>query len=111
MFNIKLGVGINIVPVIILVSFIGACLGSYVPTILYRHKKGMAMKINDRSKCENCGKVLGIKELVPVIGYILLQGESRCCNYKIPMKYPLIELCFAFIFGLITVLVKIVLGM
>lgn len=40
-----------------------------------------------RSRCENCGRVLKYRELVPVLSFLFLRGRSRCCKTAIPVSY------------------------
>ncbi len=54
-----------------------------------------------RSVCNHCGRPLGVLELIPVVGWILLRGRSRCCHKPIPIRYPLIELAFGMAFVLL----------
>ena len=54
-----------------------------------------------RSVCNHCGKSLGVLELVPVVGWILLRGKSRCCHKPIPIRYPFTEFALGLAFVLL----------
>ena len=51
-----------------------------------------------RSHCPSCNKQLGIVELIPVIGYLLLRGKCKECHNPISIKYPIIELLTGILF-------------
>ena len=51
-----------------------------------------------RSHCPSCKKQLGIVELIPVIGYLLLRGKCKECHNPISIKYPIIELLTGILF-------------
>lgn len=44
-----------------------------------------------RSCCDVCNRTLNIRDLIPIISYVLLQGECRACKTKISPLYPLLE--------------------
>ena len=57
-----------------------------------------------RSKCISCKNKISFVDLIPVLGYLLLKGKCRNCNYKIPNIYFFTELlipllCLIFIYG------------
>ncbi|OIQ53420.1 prepilin peptidase [Neomoorella thermoacetica] len=68
----------------------GAILASHAGLLAYRLPRGETV-IWDRSKCENCGRVLSWWELLPVLGFILARGRCRRCGREIPRRYPLAE--------------------
>jgi len=59
-----------------------------------------------RSHCPNCGKQLGVVELIPVIGYLILKGKCKECKYPISVKYPVIELITGILFLLSFVILR-----
>jgi leader peptidase (prepilin peptidase)/N-methyltransferase len=54
--------------------------------------------LNGRSHCPNCNKTLGVLELFPIVGYIVLGGRCKDCKIRIPIKYPLMELLTGILF-------------
>ncbi len=58
--------------------------------------------IKGRSFCDVCKVKLLWYDNIPLLSYILYGGKSRCCNQKISIRYPLIELAtaigFSFLF-------------
>jgi len=45
-----------------------------------------------RSICPNCGEQIPFYYNIPIIGYLILNGRSSCCDYRIPLSYFLSEL-------------------
>ncbi len=54
-----------------------------------------------RSHCPNCQKKLNIKDNIPIISYLLLQGRCRYCQKNISSSYFFVEL----LSGLISVFI------
>lgn len=85
-------------------SFIlGSSLVSFVMAQGYR--RGNPGEQNRWSVCESCGKRLSVLALVPVFGYLLMGGRSKCCGYRVPIKYPVYELFGGFGFMLVTYII------
>ncbi len=45
-----------------------------------------------RSRCRSCGTVLDVKDLVPLVSYIILRGRCRHCHSSIPAQSFHVEL-------------------
>lgn len=82
-----------------LVIIIGLSIGSFVNVLIARTPLGK--KINGRSKCPECGLNIKWYDLVPLISFAVLSGKCRACGWKIPWRYPLIELITAIVFGVL----------
>jgi leader peptidase (prepilin peptidase) / N-methyltransferase len=52
-----------------------------------------------RSRCEGCGKPLSLLALLPILGWVVFGGRSRCCGNRIPARYPLSEAAMGAIFA------------
>ena len=73
-------------------SFIfGSIVASFVNVVIYRLPRGISI-IKGRSYCTNCHHVLQIRDLVPVVSYILLRRKCRYCHTKISLVHPLVEM-------------------
>ena len=81
---------------IFLAGCLGACNGSFLNCAAWRITHGESF-LSGRSHCTSCGHELGVLELIPVFGWIILKGRCRHCGEKIPFRYPLTELSFALI--------------
>lgn len=74
-----------------LVSLVSLCVGSFISAITYRIPRGLGF-IKGRSFCDSCKKSIKWFENIPLFSYLYYKGKSRCCDKKISIRYPLIEL-------------------
>lgn len=54
-----------------------------------------------RSRCPNCGHLIGALENIPVLSYLVQRGRCKHCAEKISPRYPLIELFTALLTGIV----------
>lgn len=78
----------------LILVLLGLCFGSFVSLITYRIPKGLGFIIG-RSFCDSCHKQLSWRNNIPLFSFLFLGGKSRCCNKKIPIRYPIIEITSA----------------
>jgi leader peptidase (prepilin peptidase) / N-methyltransferase len=73
---------------------VGACVGSFLNVCIVRwpHERSI---LRPRSRCTQCGNQLAWFENVPMVSWIALRGRCRCCDERISVMYPLIELVVA----------------
>jgi leader peptidase (prepilin peptidase)/N-methyltransferase len=81
----------------ILISIIGAFIGSFLGVLIYRLPKNESV-VKGRSYCQSCFRHLGPLDLIPVISFLFSRGKCRYCGAKLSLFYPLIEALTAFIF-------------
>ncbi|NCC86270.1 MAG: prepilin peptidase [Clostridia bacterium] len=74
----------------ILIFIIGSCVGSFLNVLIYRVPKGESF-IKGRSHCPGCGKTLNFYNMIPVLSWFILKGKCKNCEYKISVRYPLVE--------------------
>ena len=55
--------------------------------------------VRPRSACPACGHRLSALENIPVVSYVMLRGRCSSCRWRIPMRYPIVEICAALIAG------------
>lgn len=83
---------------VLLIAFlaagVGASLGSFASAALADYANGVK-NARGRSVCEQCGRVLSWRELIPGVSYFLLRGKCAKCGCKIPLAHPLTELACA----------------
>lgn len=72
---------------LLLAPVVGSFLGVLVLRLPDGRPVGMA-----RSACETCGTVLGARDLVPLLSYVVLRGRCRHCAAPIGRLHPGIEL-------------------
>lgn len=89
----------------IIIFVLGLCVGSFVNMAVYRcainyklESRKFKVKSKNRSYCDFCGRQLKWYENIPVISWILQKGKSRCCNKKLSVSYPLLELGMGVLF-------------
>ncbi len=75
----------------------GLCFGSFLNVLVYRLPQNLSIT-KPPSNCPACGKTLGVLELIPVIGYLIIKGHCRNCNVKVSLSYPLFEILTGLIF-------------
>ena len=73
----------------------GLIIGSFISALTYRIPRNLDF-IKGRSFCDSCKKNLFWYDNIPLFSYLFYLGKSRCCNKKISIRYPLIELTSAF---------------
>jgi len=56
--------------------------------------------LKGRSMCPQCKHTLAVKDLVPVLSWLSLQGRCRYCHKPISVEYPCVELLTGLIFAL-----------
>ncbi len=89
---------------IFLASLLGLIIGSFLNVVIYRLPKGQSV-VRPGSHCTVCGHELKPWELVPVLSYIFLKGRCAQCGQSISLRYLVVELLTALLFGL-TVLLR-----
>ena len=68
----------------------GLAVGSFLNVVIVRAARGESVR--GRSRCETCGKTLGVWELIPVLSHVLQKSRCRSCGTVISVQYPLVEL-------------------
>lgn len=84
---------------------IGLALGSFVTMLSYRLPRRISTVL-PRSHCPACKTVLGPRELVPVLSWVVQRGKCRTCGTFTGWRYPMIEL----VTGLLTMTVFALIG-
>ena len=79
------------------VFVLGACLGSFLNVVLYRHKKGESWVVG-RSHCENCQKKIAWYDNIPIFSWLWLRGRCRYCHKSISLIHPVMEFLMGVLF-------------
>ena len=77
--------------VVVLLSLIGVCVGSFLNVLIDRLPKKQKL-VKSRSICPLCKKTLRAIDLVPILSFLLLRGKCRYCKKKIDWTLPLVEI-------------------
>ena len=83
---------------LLLMFFIGACMGSFVNCIQIRLSTRSG-SIFGRSECPSCGHRLGVLDLLPILSWIFLGGKCRYCKSRISPRYVIVEAVFGLIYS------------
>ncbi len=83
---------------LILLGLFGLIVGSFLNVVILRHNTGKSL--GGRSMCMSCSKELSVKELIPVVSYILQAGKCLKCKSKISKQYIVVEIATSILFVL-----------
>jgi leader peptidase (prepilin peptidase)/N-methyltransferase len=86
--------------VAIFTALFGLAFGSFLNVCISRLPRHESI-LRPRSRCPACGESVWARDNLPVLGWILLRGRCRHCRWRIPLRYPLVELATAALFLLI----------
>ena len=67
------------------------CVGSFLGLVAARLPEGRAVAWS-RSRCPHCDQVLGWRDLVPILSWLIQRGACRTCGHGLSWRYPAIEL-------------------
>lgn len=74
----------------------GALIGSFLNVCIARWPRDLSI-VRPRSKCPRCGHQLAWYENIPLVSWFALRGRCRCCDERISVQYPLVELTVALV--------------
>ena len=93
---------------------LGLCAGSFINALVWRIRQQSILAksqkpkaksqsnelsvLSGRSQCVHCGHQLAIKDLIPLLSWLLLRGKCRYCKKPISVQYPIVELSAGLIF-------------
>lgn len=70
--------------------FVALMIGSFINLASDRLPRGESL-IRPRSHCRECGRQLGVLDLIPVAGYLIRRGRCATCRTPIGVLAPLVE--------------------
>ncbi|GAA1035764.1 A24 family peptidase [Virgisporangium ochraceum] len=83
---------------VVYLGVLGAALGSFLDALVWRLHTGGDV-VRGRSRCETCGSRLGVRDLVPVVSWIVLCGRCRHCGAPVGAWAPVVEAGLAVAFA------------
>jgi len=105
---------------VLLFGILGLTVGSFLNVVIHRLPQMMERQWQDeveqskgaesaarepfnlmvpRSRCPQCGHRIRWNENIPVLSYAVLRGKCSACAAPISLRYPLVELGTALLFG------------
>lgn len=93
----------ELVFIVVALSTLGACIGSFLNVVAYRLPRGMSIS-RPPSQCPVCGHAIRWSDNVPVLGWLRLRGRCRDCSSPIAARYPMVEAAAALIVLLVGML-------
>lgn len=78
-------------------ALLGLVMGSFLECLAWRivHEESV---LRGRSHCDACDHELGIRDLIPVLSWVLSGGKCRYCGTKISAKHPVGEIVCAVLY-------------
>ena len=76
---------------------IGTVVGSFLNVCIYRIPWQKSV-IWPQSRCPRCLAAIAGFDNIPIVSWIALRGECRCCGLPISARYPLVEALTGFLF-------------
>jgi len=84
-------------PSFFVVFILGASIGSFLNVVIYRVPAGLSV-LYPPSRCPQCLHKLGLRENIPVFGWLALGGRCHHCRTNISPRYPIVEAVTGLIF-------------
>jgi leader peptidase (prepilin peptidase)/N-methyltransferase len=79
---------------------VGLAVGSFLNVVIWRVPRHESV-ISPPSHCPGCDTPIAPRDNVPVLSWLVLRGRCRHCGERISLRYPVVELLTAVLFGLI----------
>ncbi|MFY7929728.1 MAG: prepilin peptidase, partial [Oligoflexus sp.] len=76
----------------------GALMGSFFNVCIYRIPRKIFWQ-SSRSMCPHCGTAIPFWHNIPLLSWLILRGRAACCQGRISVQYPLVELGTALLFA------------
>lgn len=83
---------------LIFIFALGACIGSFLNVVIYRLPREKSL-VSPPSACPACEQPIPFYDNVPLFSWLLLRGRCRKCKAPISVRYFIIELTTAVLFG------------
>jgi leader peptidase (prepilin peptidase) / N-methyltransferase len=85
--------------VAIFVVLLGLAFGSFLNVCISRLPRHESI-VRPGSRCPQCKAPIRARDNVPILSWLLLRGRCRDCRWRIPWRYPAVEVATAALFSL-----------
>ncbi|WP_410565422.1 prepilin peptidase [Amycolatopsis sp. cmx-4-61] len=85
---------------VVAAAVLGLLVGSFLNVVVHRVPRGESV-VRPPSRCPDCGRTVGARHNVPVLGWLVLRGRCAGCGSPISVRYPLVEAGTAVLFALL----------
>ena len=104
---------------VVLMGLVGLTAGSFINVVAFRVPRMMEARwqaecralsgeahdttaepfdlLRPPSTCPSCAHRIPPRENIPVVSYLMLRGRCSACGWRIPVRYPIVEVCGALI--------------
>ena len=83
--------GLATIVILSLAFAFGSAVGSFANVVIARVPRGESI-MHPPSHCPSCGAPVRPRDNVPLVSWMVLRGRCRDCGWRIPARYPLVEL-------------------
>ena len=77
----------------------GLAVGNYACSVIHRLPRGRLL-LDKKPYCGNCGELLQVRDLFPVVSALMLRHRCRYCGVAYPVTHTIVEICVALLFVL-----------
>ena len=74
---------------VVLSVAIGLIVGSFLNVVILRG--AVSQSLTGRSRCDECGHILSVRELIPIISFLVQKARCRECGTVLSWQYPIVE--------------------
>lgn len=86
-------------PWAIFFCMLGGIFGSFANVVILRWPKGESLAFPG-SRCPQCQTPIAWRDKIPIFSWLLLRGRCRSCRAAVSVRYLIVELLTAVLFGL-----------